>query len=364
MHQSAENMSGNTAELIATTLKETEEGPRELIERIVETLGEDLARELLQETEKIEASGGEMIRRGTRRRTAGGVFFRLARHRLTEEQRRELFGRAAQPKVAAGDAAAPPAAPEAAPEAAPAPAPQPAPSARSVPQRVAPPQPVYRAKPRYESAETPVMIRKRRVVDVMGLRNNAVRDSGPRASVPGVSARPPVAEPAREPARPTAVAPERAPLAPPRPERRSDRVRIIQLAPQPKEPPATTPEEIQKRIEELLAKLGPAEAQRIVLELLAGAFKGAASDDAALRGVIETALDARWPKLEPPPESREEPIDEGPPEPSPELRERVLAAVTDALALTSADYARVVLGDDTPAAKRKATAMLKRYRGA
>jgi len=87
---------------IATALGETDELVRKKVKRIVKTIGESQAQELLRTTMEIEANGGEVLPDGSRRRTAGGIFFRLARETVTPEQRalrlarvRRLFEKAA-----------------------------------------------------------------------------------------------------------------------------------------------------------------------------------------------------------------------------------------------------------------------------
>lgn len=76
---------------IALKLKE----PRiDLIQKVVETLGEEAAVRLLSETLAVESAGGLMTCNGSRRRTAGGVFFHLVKNEknLTPEQSRLIFG--------------------------------------------------------------------------------------------------------------------------------------------------------------------------------------------------------------------------------------------------------------------------------
>lgn len=59
-----------------------------LVRRVVETFGAETSEQLLAETQRIEAAGGELVASGKRRRTPGGVFFRLARSAATAEQRK------------------------------------------------------------------------------------------------------------------------------------------------------------------------------------------------------------------------------------------------------------------------------------
>ncbi len=76
---------------IAQELGETESGPVNQIRLIGEALGEPVARELLDETRRIESEGGLWIEGANRRRTPGGVFLFLARERCTDEQLAEIF---------------------------------------------------------------------------------------------------------------------------------------------------------------------------------------------------------------------------------------------------------------------------------
>jgi phosphorylated adapter RNA export protein len=72
---------------IADQLGETEALPRRQIRRAVRALGEERARALLAEALAIEAVGGELLPDGSRRRTPGGVFFRLVRGAASPTER-------------------------------------------------------------------------------------------------------------------------------------------------------------------------------------------------------------------------------------------------------------------------------------
>ncbi|MGQ9887310.1 MAG: hypothetical protein ACUVSX_02355 [Aggregatilineales bacterium] len=76
---------------IAQKLGETEQKPIRQIGIIVRHFGAEAALALLAETEAIEAQGGMMIANGRRRRTPGGVFFYLAKERMTPEEREQLL---------------------------------------------------------------------------------------------------------------------------------------------------------------------------------------------------------------------------------------------------------------------------------
>ena len=76
---------------IAAELGETEDVARMLIKRIVRTLGEERTRELVRHAKVIEEQGGMMLPDGSRRRTLGGVFFKLAKEQATSEERGRIW---------------------------------------------------------------------------------------------------------------------------------------------------------------------------------------------------------------------------------------------------------------------------------
>lgn len=76
---------------IAAALGETEWQPRHQIHRLIRVMGAAFAQELLRDTQAIEAAGGLFLERKNRRRTPGGVFFHLARNRMTKPQRGKAF---------------------------------------------------------------------------------------------------------------------------------------------------------------------------------------------------------------------------------------------------------------------------------
>jgi hypothetical protein len=80
-----------TAQLICEQLAETEEEPRRQIARIVKALGVDASLAFLQRTHEVEAAGGLPLSDGSRRRTAGGVFFYLVRHGTPAEVSKSIF---------------------------------------------------------------------------------------------------------------------------------------------------------------------------------------------------------------------------------------------------------------------------------
>ncbi len=76
---------------LAGLLGETQKSPIKQIRKIIQYCGTDFARETYKETVEIEANGGMMLVKQERRRTMGGVFFYLAREKISEEQRQIIF---------------------------------------------------------------------------------------------------------------------------------------------------------------------------------------------------------------------------------------------------------------------------------
>lgn len=72
-------------------LGETYDKPVHQIRQIVELCGVDFARELYNETLTTEDQGGLMLPDNSRRRTIGGVYFYLARKRISVEHRKLIF---------------------------------------------------------------------------------------------------------------------------------------------------------------------------------------------------------------------------------------------------------------------------------
>lgn len=77
---------------IATKLGETQTGPFNQFTAITIARGIEFVREVYEETLRVEAGGGIMTNDNKRRRTPGGVFFYLARGRLTHDERARIFG--------------------------------------------------------------------------------------------------------------------------------------------------------------------------------------------------------------------------------------------------------------------------------
>ncbi|GAB4423894.1 MAG: hypothetical protein Kow0031_02620 [Anaerolineae bacterium] len=78
------------ARQIAAELNETEKTPLKTIERLVYVLGEARALSLLAEARQIEAGDGLLTDDG-RRRTPGGVFFKLTKDKVDATERRRIF---------------------------------------------------------------------------------------------------------------------------------------------------------------------------------------------------------------------------------------------------------------------------------
>jgi hypothetical protein len=76
---------------IADLLNETEKQSRRQIVFVVKDMGLEFAQAILQETLAIEAQGGMMLPDGSRRRTPGGVFFKLVRDRVPPKIRYQIF---------------------------------------------------------------------------------------------------------------------------------------------------------------------------------------------------------------------------------------------------------------------------------
>lgn len=79
------------ADAIADRLGETGDLPRRQVRRVVQALGAGRAHAFLAEALALEAAGGELLPDGSRRRTPGGVFFRLVRRGTTAKERGAIF---------------------------------------------------------------------------------------------------------------------------------------------------------------------------------------------------------------------------------------------------------------------------------
>lgn len=95
---------------VARALGEKKPKPLGQIASLVRLRGEAFVAQLVQDTQEIEKQGGLMTVKGNRRRTTGGVFFHLARKRLTPPEAISIFskGSAEERKRALDEAEFPP----------------------------------------------------------------------------------------------------------------------------------------------------------------------------------------------------------------------------------------------------------------
>ena len=316
---------------ITEALKETDELPRKQIAEIVEVLGPDVALSLLDETRSVQNEGGIEVRDGTRRRTDGGVFFSLAKSRLPKSDRNRIF-RVRVPKPpgeGANDVAAQQTLPL--PE-----APR-APVVRPVQQEERPrPPPPPPAPQKQIPAAGP--LGRRRMVEVEVLRTHAR---------PALERIPEMRAPAA-PQQTAAAREERHAEREPEPQELRPVRRIVTVAPVVREePPPSTPEAAAEKLRTTIKGLKIADQRRVVGDLLR-----------EIGGWPEPPKPKPEPKpepkrVEPPP--RQQGLDAA-------MREKVLAAVTDALGLSTADLAQVLYGDDSPSLRAKARSALDRFR--
>jgi phosphorylated adapter RNA export protein len=68
------------------------------LRRIVQTLGPERALQLLEQAVTVEAEGGLLVVDGSRRRTPGGVFFRLVREQTPPAERSRIRPWTKKPK--------------------------------------------------------------------------------------------------------------------------------------------------------------------------------------------------------------------------------------------------------------------------
>jgi hypothetical protein len=79
------------AHQIADQLDEREATPLGQIRRILHTLGPERTQAFVKQALEVEASGGMLLPDGSRKRTLGGVFFRLVRDHVSEEERKAIW---------------------------------------------------------------------------------------------------------------------------------------------------------------------------------------------------------------------------------------------------------------------------------
>jgi hypothetical protein len=94
-----------TVSTIAKALGESDEIPLGQIAGVVRVLGEELSLKLLEETREIETKGGMMLPDNSRKRSIGGVFFFLARQKLSHDDKLAIFRatKPAKPASASGE---------------------------------------------------------------------------------------------------------------------------------------------------------------------------------------------------------------------------------------------------------------------
>ncbi len=308
-------MASDAVNTIIDSLKEHDDLPRKQIAEIVEILGPETALGLLRETRRVQDEGGVEVRDGSRRRTDGGVFFSLAKTKLPKADRNRIF-RVRPPKPETADAPASESKPEAG---------NGVPVIERRPRGPAPPA-------AREVREPPPGIGRRRVVEVEVLRHHSPKVT-PESEAAVARVQPAKHAEPTEPTEPT-------PAHGMRPLRR-----IVTVAPTVRDEPPATAEAAKERLRHILQALGAADKRRILSELLREA--GGGLPDLEARRVVEA---------KPAPEPKRKPgVDN-------QTREQVLAAVTDALGLSSADLASVLYGDDSRAARNKARGVLQRLR--
>jgi len=77
-----------TADTLAASLHESK---KDLLARVLRTIGQERCAAIFAEACALEANGGMLTSAGDRRRTAGGTFFRLVRQQCSKEERARLF---------------------------------------------------------------------------------------------------------------------------------------------------------------------------------------------------------------------------------------------------------------------------------
>lgn len=80
-------------EELAEEMGETEKKPLRMLEAIITLCGVAFARAIFEEAKQVEAQGGLLTATGDKRRTLGGVFFYLARFRMSRPVRRIVYTR-------------------------------------------------------------------------------------------------------------------------------------------------------------------------------------------------------------------------------------------------------------------------------
>ncbi len=86
-----QQVSRQAAMRIADALGEQVHGPRAQVGRVVQVLGIERAQAIYEQALEVEAAGGMMLPDGSRRRTPGGVFFKLVRDSVSDAEREKIF---------------------------------------------------------------------------------------------------------------------------------------------------------------------------------------------------------------------------------------------------------------------------------
>jgi PHAX RNA-binding domain len=76
---------------IADQLGESAAAPRAQLRRMLQTIGPERTQAFVTQALEVEATSGMLLPDGSRRRTLGGVFFRLARDHVSEAERRAIW---------------------------------------------------------------------------------------------------------------------------------------------------------------------------------------------------------------------------------------------------------------------------------
>ena len=76
---------------IATQLGETQPTPLSQIRRILHSIGPERAQAFVTQALAVEANGGMLLPDGSRKRTRGGIFFRLVRDQVSAAERQTIW---------------------------------------------------------------------------------------------------------------------------------------------------------------------------------------------------------------------------------------------------------------------------------
>lgn len=313
-------VSTDVVDSIVAALDESQEGPRKKIAEIVQAVGETAALEILERTRQIEESGGELVKKGSRKRTAGGIFFRLAKAEVPLEARRQIFRSPHKPKPK----------PEPGVADKPAPAPQ---RPAAAPERGGAPAGLASAS----AAARP----RRRVIEL-----GTIRQAEPPKPAPPVAA-----------SRPTSATPKMVWTKP-----SQARVGVASRPAEHHAERATAQATARATASEEPAPLKRAEALSQVRSIVARVSK-----DDAVAVLLEVLRELGY---EPKPESSRRPLDTEAEvddaseraADSTEQRERILTAVVDALGLSARQLATVLYRSDSPSSVRKAEQALRKFR--